>query len=111
MAAGALLSAVFVAVQAKVIPALVMAGTVARFALTGLAERFGSTTWAHVSGWEGIALACLALYTAVTVDLESSKRKPVLPLLRHGHGLRAVAGDSYAQVAGVEHEAGVREEL
>jgi succinate-acetate transporter protein len=111
VAAAALLSSVLVAVQAKVVPALVMAGTAARFSLTGVAERFGSTFWAHVSGWEGIGLACLALYTAVAIDLESSKRKPVLPLLRHGHGLRAVRGSAYDQIDGVEHEAGVREEL
>lgn len=111
VAAAALLSSVLVAMQAKVVPALVMAGTVARFSLTGVAERFGSTFWAHVSGWEGLGLACLALYTAVAIDLESSKRKPVLPLLRHGHGVQAVKGTAFAQVDGVEHEAGVREEL
>ncbi len=111
VAAAALLSAVLVSAQAKVVPALVMAGTVTRFALTGVAERFGSTSWAHASGWEGVGLACLALYAAIAVDLESAKRKPVLPLLRHGRGRLAVRGTAADQVRGIEHEAGVREEL
>lgn len=111
VSAAALLSAVAVSVQSKLIPALVMTGTVVRFSLTGLYEWTGSHSWERAAGWEGLALACLALYAAIAVDLESSRGRPVLPLFRHGGGRRAVFGSPEDQVRGVEHEAGVREEL
>lgn len=111
VAATALLSAVAVAAHSKLVPALVMAGTSVRFALTGVFEWSGQAVWKHASGWEGLALAGLALYAAVALDLESVRHRTVLPLLRHGAGRAAIDGPPAAQVAGVEHEAGVREQL
>ncbi len=111
VAAAALLSAVIVAAGSMVVPALVMAGTAARFVMTGLFERTGNITWEHVSGWEGVALAGLALYAAVALDLESTHHRTVLPILRLGGARRAIRGSGAAQLAGLEHESGVREQL
>jgi succinate-acetate transporter protein len=111
VAAAALASAVIVALASKVVPALVMAGTAARFVMTGVFERTGAVGWEHASGWEGAGLAGLALYAAFALDLESTHRRTVLPLLRRGEGKVALDGDAAAQVAGIDHEAGVREQL
>jgi succinate-acetate transporter protein len=111
VAPAALLSAVTVAAESMVIPALVMAGTVARFVMTGLFERTGNTAWEHASGWEGVALAGLALYAAVALDLESTHGRTVLPILRLGEARRAVRGSAADQLVGIEHEAGVRKAL
>jgi succinate-acetate transporter protein len=111
VAAAALLSAVIVAAESMVIPALVMAGTVARFVMTGLFELTGKPAWAHASGWEGVALAVLALYVTVALDLESTHHRTVLPILRLGGARRAMRGSADAQIAEIEHEPGVREQL
>lgn len=110
-AAAALVSAVSVAAHSKLVPALVMAGTVVRFVLTGVYQWSGNHIWRHASGWEGVALAVLALYTAVALDIESAQMRTVLPLGRFGRGKQAVRGSADAQVSDVEHEAGVREQL
>lgn len=111
VAAAALLSAVIVAAESTIVPALVMAGTAARFVMTGLFERTGNTAWEHASGWEGVALAGLALYAAVALDLESTHHRTVLPILRLGEARRAIRGGTATQLAGIEHEPGVREQL
>jgi succinate-acetate transporter protein len=85
-AAAALIPAAFTATLTKVVPSLVFFGTAARFVLTGLYERFGGGAWAHAAGWEGIALAGLALYAALATDLEASQHRTVLPLGRRGPG-------------------------
>ncbi len=111
VASAALVSAVVVSLHSKLVPALVMAGTVVRFCLTGIYERTGSLAVRQASGWEGVALAALALYAAVAVDIESAQNRTVLPVGRFAGGKRALQGDALAQVASVEHEAGVREQL
>jgi succinate-acetate transporter protein len=110
-AAAALLSAVLVAAQSKLVPALVMGGTAARFVLSGAYEHTGSAALRHAAGWEGVVLAGLAIYAALALDLESARRRTVLPLGRFGLGRRAIDGPAAAQVDRVQNEAGVREQL
>lgn len=110
-AAAALVPAALSAGLGKVLPALVMASTALRFVLTGLYERFGGIGWEHAAGWEGIALAGLALYTALAIDLESAADKTVLPLGRHGAGKRALHPGVRPPDARVDTEPGVRGQL
>lgn len=110
-AAAALLPGAAAAAFSKLVPALVMVAAALRFILTGLYERFGGPGWGHAAGWEGIALACLALYTALAADLESARHRPVLPLGRHGSGRTAVDPGIRPSLETLQTEPGVRERL
>ena len=83
----------------------------ARFALTGLYQYQGGTVWEHASGWVGLALCLVALYNAFAFEIEDTRHRTVLPVLRWGTGRTALDGSEPAQVEDVEHEAGVREQL
>jgi succinate-acetate transporter protein len=112
VAAAALASAVAVAASSKIVPALVMGGTLVRYVLTALYEHFSSAAWERAAGWEGLGLAVLALYAAVGLDVESVGHRVVGHLLlRRGAGRAAMTDPAAAQVAGIEHEAGVRRQL
>jgi uncharacterized protein len=83
----------------------------ARFALTGIYEYHGGTVWADASGWVGLALCVLALYNAFAFEVEDTRHRTILPVLRWGTGRRAIEGGVRAQTRQVEQEAGVREQL
>lgn len=110
-AAGALIPSAATTMLGKVVPGLVMSATALRFVLTGIYERFGGTGWEHVAGWEGIALACLAFYTALATDLESAMRRIVVPIGRHGGGRAALRKGLIEQAAELGKEPGVRQQL
>jgi succinate-acetate transporter protein len=82
-----------------------------RFALTGVYEYHGGLDWEHVSGWVGLALCVLALYNAFAFELEDTRHRTVLPVLRWGTGRLAMTGSAPAQEQHVAQEAGVREQL
>ncbi len=109
-AASALLPAVASAALGKVVPALVMAATALRFVLTGLSERLGGSAWAHAAGWEGVVLACLALYAGLAIDLEAARHRTLLPIGRRGAG-RAALLPGLRTEATVDTEPGVRDQL
>lgn len=109
-AAASLIPAVATTALGKIVPALVMATTCVRFVLTGLYERFGGAAWAHSAGWVGVALACLALYAALAIDVESTRHRTVLPLGRHGSGRTALVPGPPRE-ATLETQPGVREQL
>lgn len=92
----------------SLLPAVVLSATVLRFALTGVSGITHRTAWSHASGWVGIAVAALALYASFALELEGTKREPVLPTLRRGRARSAVDDGFAAQVADLEHEVGVR---
>lgn len=95
----------------KVGPAVVLATTSVRFLVTGLYQWTASSTWKSTAGAVGLALGALAVYAALAVILEDATGKPTLPMGRHGKGLLASTGSLLDQVADVEHEAGVRQQL
>jgi hypothetical protein len=99
------------AVLGKVVAAVVIFGAAGRFALTGIYEFVGGSQWEHLSGWWGVGLCCAALYGTLAFELEDTRRRTVLPVLRHGVGRQAMRGSLDAELRGVEHEAGVREQL
>lgn len=109
-AAAALLPSASTAALSKLVPGAVMTGSALKYLLTGLYERFGGTAWEHAAGWEGIVLAALAIYAALASDLEGCLRRDVLPLGRHGSGVKAVRQGLTDQLAELEREPGVRQQ-
>jgi uncharacterized protein len=83
----------------------------ARFALTGVYEYQGGTAWEHASGWVGLVLCVVALYNAFAFEIEDTRHRTVLPVLRRGTGRTALDGSEPDQVRNVQNEAGVREQL
>lgn len=109
-AVGLLLSALM-ASETKVLPALVMGTTAARFLTTGLFELVGSHGLELASGAVGCLLAVIAVYGAVALELEGLEHRTVLPTLRRGRGREALVPDLAAQVKTVAAEPGVRNQL
>lgn len=99
------------AATGKLAAAAVMSVAALRFGVTGMYELTASSAWKDAAGFVGLLLAALALYAAAAFEMEDVRRRTVLPLWRRGLGERALQGDLSAQIAGVQHEAGVREQL
>ena len=99
------------AAMSKILASVVMALTAVRFYLTGTYELSASAGWKETAGITGLILAAVALYAGLAFELEDSRRATLLPTLRHGPGLKALAGDLPNEIAGVQHEAGVGQKL
>lgn len=99
------------AATGKLVVAVLLTTTALRFLTTGVYQLDGATAWKHACAIVGLVLCALAFYAALATALEDARRRTVLPLGRRGDGLRAMAGDGRTQATGVEHEAGVREQL
>jgi succinate-acetate transporter protein len=99
------------ALPSKVVPAAVMATAATRFAVTGAHELTGSAAWKTAAGWVGIALALLALYAALALELEGTNERTVLPVGRRGAGRAAMSGEGPLDPHGLIEEAGVRPQL
>lgn len=95
----------------KLVPALILTTAAARLAVTGVYELTGSGGWEIVAGWAGLTLAALALYGALAIQLEDVIGTSVLPVGRIGRGRAAIRGTPARQMSGLEHEAGVRQQL
>jgi succinate-acetate transporter protein len=90
-----------VAVTGKRVAAAVLGTTSLRFAVTGVYQLTASKTWEDVAGVVGLALCGVAIYAALALALEEGRHRTVLPIGRH----------SPKGPAGLEREAGVREQL
>lgn len=99
------------AVAGKLVPAAVLLTTAIRFVVTGVFELTEDAAWETAAGVVGVVLAVLALYAAAAMLLEDLRRATVLPVLRRGEGRTSIAGNLQEQVAKLEREAGVREQL
>ena len=82
----------------------VLAGTALRFLTTGLYQLTASDAWEATAG-------ALAVYAAAAMALEDARRQTILPLGRRGEGRAALRAGLDGQLARVEREAGVREQL
>lgn len=107
----AMLIPALAASSAKLVPTAVLGGAALRFGVTGIYELTASPTWEDIAGVVGLVLCALALYAALAMTLEDANRRTVLPLLRRGSGRASIEGDLPDQTAGLEREAGVREQL
>jgi succinate-acetate transporter protein len=56
--------------------------SVARFALTGVAELRGGGTWWPASGWVGLALVLASVYAALAFELRGATGREWLPIGR-----------------------------
>ena len=111
MAAAAVAVPALPALAMKVVPALVLVLTAARFLITGLYEVTASGTVQDIAGIVGLILVVASVYAALALEVESAKRRTVLPVLRRGIAHDALVGTLDDQVTRIEHEPGVREQL
>jgi succinate-acetate transporter protein len=110
-AGAALLVPAIGAAFGKLVPAVVLATAAVRFLLTGLYQLSANPGLQYAAGIVGLVLIGVAFYAALALAIEDVRRKTVLPVLRVGAGKVSIEGGATDQVEGVEHEAGVREQL
>lgn len=111
VAGAAMLVPVAASIPRKAIAGIVMVGAAARFAVTGAFELDGHAAVASAAGWLGVALGAAAWYAAMALEIESARGKAVLPTLRFRGGRRVMRGSLSEELQGVQHEAGVRQQL
>lgn len=95
----------------KLAPAIVLGLVGIRLLITGLHEITAATAAEHIAGIVGLIIVPLAAYVALALEVEDLKRNTVLPLLRRSSGAEAMTASLADQTRGIEHEAGVREQL
>jgi succinate-acetate transporter protein len=96
---------------AKLAPAAVMGLAGVRFLVTGMYQFEASTTWKSAAGWVGLALAVMAFYAALALELEGSHRRTILPVGRRGEAAAAVRGGSSLAPSDLAREPGIRTQL
>jgi uncharacterized protein len=111
MAGAALWVPVAASAANKLAASAVLIGASVRFFLSGAYELSGSRVWQSAAGIAGVALAGIALYAALALELEDNKHRTVLPTLRAGEGAQAFNGDPDSELHSVLKEAGVRNQL
>lgn len=100
MGVAAVLLVPALAAMRRLAAAAVLAASVVRFAITGVAELVGSNGWLHAAGWAGLALAAISCYAALGFELQAVTGHTWLPL-----------GRTSARGVPLADEAGVRAEL
>lgn len=110
-AGAALLVPVLASSFGKLVAALVLLTASVRYIVSGIYQLTDSPPVETAAGITGLVLLGVALYAALALALEDVRRKTVLPVLRLGMGKASLEGTAATQVAGVENEAGVREQL
>lgn len=98
-------------VGGKAVAGAVMFLAATRFAVTGAYELGGNSAVKTAAGWLGIALAVLAWYAALALEMEDARHRPLLPTARLGAAKESMTGSLGDQIAAVHHEAGVRQQL
>jgi uncharacterized protein len=111
LAGAAMLVPAAASATGKVVPAVLLATTAARFATTGIHQLTASGTWEDIAGVVGLFLCGLAIYAALAMAIEDARRSTLLPLGRIGAGRESVEGSFDRQLERIEREAGVREQL
>jgi succinate-acetate transporter protein len=112
VSAAAMLASASTAARTKLVPALVVALSAVRFALTGVYKLgTGGVAWQHAAAWTGVVLCGVALYAVLSLELEDVVHRTVLPTLRRNAGKRALRARLDDQVEKVAAEAGVRSQL
>jgi hypothetical protein len=95
----------------KLGPALVMVFGAARFVISGLYELLGGTGLEHAGAIVGLGLAGVALYSALATEVEDVQGETKLPIGRRAMAAEALSAPFERQLEGIEHEAGVRQQL
>jgi uncharacterized protein len=108
--AGAMLIPALVGTS-KLAAAGVMALTAVRFGVTGWYELTGAAVAKTTAGAVGIALAVVAFYAALALELEGARRHTVLPTGRSGLAAKAERGEQIFDAGELSREPGVRPRL
>jgi hypothetical protein len=82
-----------------------------RFLLSGLYELTASSGVERAAGIVGLVFVAVAAYVGLATLLEDNAHRTILPIGRRGNARVAMQDDLDAQLASLEHEAGVREQL
>jgi succinate-acetate transporter protein len=96
---------------AKLAAAAVMSLAGVRFIVTGIYQFQGAGPWQSAAGWVGLALAAVAFYAALALELEGSHRRTILPVGRRGPAEDAVRGVGSLAPHDLAREPGVRPQL
>lgn len=107
----AVLAIASIAWLGKPLLAAIMSVAAVRAALAAVYQFNGSTTANHVSGVLGFVISGLAVYGALAFMLEDVRGEAVLPIFRRGAARQAIEGSLADQLANLEAEAGVRQQL
>jgi uncharacterized protein len=95
----------------SLLPAATLGIAAVRFLLTGITSLTGSGALRHATGAYGCAVAFVALYAALALELEGAMKRAVLPTLRRTTSASALVAPLQLQVERLENEAGVRKSL
>jgi succinate-acetate transporter protein len=95
----------------KAAAGMVILAASARFFVSGLYELTNSRGLEHAAGIVGLVFVGSACYMGAATLVEDSARRTILPIGRRGPARHALERGLDAQLAELEHEAGVREQL
>jgi succinate-acetate transporter protein len=95
----------------SLLPAAALALASARFLLTGITAFAASSGLREVTGALGLAVAAVALYAALALELEGATQEAVLPTFRRAQSAMALVAPLDEQAERLEHEAGIRKNL
>lgn len=109
--AALLIPAISDARSGHLLPAGTLAFAGSRFVLTGITGLTESGQLKHATGIVGWCVAAVALYAALALELEGSRKEPLLPTFRLPQSRRSLVAPLGEQVDGLENEAGVRKNL
>jgi succinate-acetate transporter protein len=110
LAAGGMLALSTLAIgTAKPLPAAVFGLAAVRFALSGIYQLGGVSSWEHAAGIVGLVITGIAAYAVLAFELEGQQHRPVLPTFRVGPGRKAITAAGLQQLDGVANEPGVRQ--
>src|SRR4051812_46797348 len=109
-AAAVLLLAAF-ALTGKPLFSLILSLSAARAILAGVWELSGSHGVERAGGVLAVVICAIALYGGIALLIEDVRQETVLPLGRVGASKRSLEGDLSEQLARLDKEAGVRQQL
>lgn len=112
VAAGLVVPAAADARSGSPLPTAALGLASVRFVLTGITALTEASGLKTATGIVGLAVAAVALYAALALELEdTSIEDTLLPTFKRGESAQALQAPLDAQVEGLEHEAGVRRNL
>ena len=97
--------------QGKPALAILLGLSTLRFLANGIHELLDSRPWATAAGALGMLIAAFSVYGGLALLLEDSLGRTVLPTGRRGRARDSIEGGFAAQLAQLETEAGVRNQL
>ena len=107
----AIFSLSFASMSAKPLMGVILSLSAVRFLLAAVIQLGGGTAVSIAAGAVGLLTGVLALYGGLALLLEDTRQKSVLPVLRRRAAEQSLEGTLHDQLARLEKEAGVRQQL